>query len=196
MFLLDVGVGLVLGLVLWPVTDYFELKHVLDDPTLTEMLLGVFLAPPLEEIIFRLWLRVNRTTLFAFAFLVLFTGVLLLPTSNWGAVLLMGLSVSLLVISLMGYDEDIERAVARRFGWVFYGSTLLFALVHVTNYTPLTTQTFLLAPLLVLPQFVGGTMLGYIRIRYGIGFSILYHAAFNAFFTFMVVIFPLGTDAG
>ena len=93
-------------------------------------------------------------------------------------------------LTLMGYDADIERVVARHFGFFFYGSTVLFALTHITNYEPLSTQTLLLAPALVFPQFIVGTMLGYIRVRYGIGYSILFHVVINAIFFVLAHFFP------
>jgi hypothetical protein len=170
--------------------NYLQLKHALEDPNTTLILLGVLVVPPIEEVVFRLWLRVNRSALFAVAFLVLFVGVLLLPVSNLGAVLLIALSVLILVATLMGYDADIEQVVAHHFGFFFYASAVLFALTHITNYTPLNPQTLLFAPLLVMPQFIVGTMLGYIRVRYGIGYSILFHVVVNAILFVLARFFP------
>ena len=185
-----VALGFALIPLLEALVNYLQLKHALEDPDTTLILLGVLVVPPIEEVVFRLWLRVNRSTLFAVAFLVLFVGVLLLPVSNLGAVLLIALSVLILVTTLMGYDADIERVVARHFGFFFYGSTALFALAHITNYEPLNTETLLLAPVLVFPQFIVGTMLGYIRVRYGIGYSILFHVVVNAIFFLLAHFFP------
>ena len=170
--------------------NYLQLEHALEDPDTTLILLGVLVVPPIEEVVFRLWLRVNRSALFAVAFLVLFVGVLLLPVSNRGAVLLIALSVLILVATLMGYDADIERVVAHYFGFFFYGSTVLFALTHITNYEPLNATTLLFAPVLVLPQFLMGTVLGYVRVRYGIGYSILFHVVVNAILFVLAHFFP------
>lgn len=190
LILLYLLIGYVLNPLFERLADHFQLKHALEDSDTTIMILGVVLIPPLEEITFRLWLRVNRSTLFAVAFLILFIGLILLPMSQLGAVLLMALSVVILVLTLMGYEEDIERLVARRFGLFFYGSTVLFALMHITNFTPLNAQTLLLAPLLVMPQFIVGTMLGYTRVRYGIGYAILFHVLVNAVLFALIAYFP------
>ena len=180
LLLLYIVLGFALNPLLELLANYLQLTHALEDPDTTFILLGVLVVPPIEEVVFRLWLRVNRGALFAVAFLVLFVGVLLLPVSNLGAVVLIALSVLILVATLMGYDANIKQMVAHHFGFYFYGSTILFALVHITNFTPLSTPTLLFTPLLVLPQFIVGTMLGYIRVRYGIGYSILFHVVVNA----------------
>lgn len=65
------------------------------------------------------------------------------------------------------------------FPFVFHIASLAFAAVHLHNFnlknTPLT-----LLPLLVLPQWITGLVLGWLRIRYGIGASIGLHALFNS----------------
>lgn len=58
--------------------------------------------------------------------------------------------------------------------WVF---TIVFAAVHFTNFA--TTVPVYLAPILVLPQLVLGTMLGYIRVGWGTRYSMLFHAIHN-----------------
>lgn len=190
LLLLYLLIGYALNPLFERLADYFQLAHALEDADDTVVVLGILVIPPVEEVTFQLWLRASRSTLFAVAFLVLFIGLMLLPVSQLGAALLMALSVVILVLTLMGYEEDIERLVARRFGLFFYGSTILFSLMHITNFTPLNAQTLLLAPLLVMPQFIVGTMLGYLRVRYGIGFSILFHVLVNAILFALITFFP------
>lgn len=63
----------------------------------------------------------------------------------------------------------------------FYLLTLLFGFVHITNFD-ITTNVFLLAPILVLPQLLVGGYFGYIRVRFGLRWSILLHGSYNCFF--------------
>ncbi|WP_299624087.1 CPBP family intramembrane glutamic endopeptidase [uncultured Tenacibaculum sp.] len=63
----------------------------------------------------------------------------------------------------------------------FYVFALIFGLVHLTNYT-ITTNVLLLTPILVAPQIILGAYLGFIRVRFGLGWSILLHACYNGFF--------------
>lgn len=67
---------------------------------------------------------------------------------------------------------------AKVFPWVFYGFTLAFALVHLSNY-PNLKEIWPLAPLLISPQLNIGVFLGFIRIRFGLLWSILFHAVYN-----------------
>ena len=62
---------------------------------------------------------------------------------------------------------------------VFHLVALTFAAVHLTNFVFKDTPYWLL-PLLVLPQWVTGLVLGWIRVRRGIGAAIALHATFNA----------------
>ena len=58
---------------------------------------------------------------------------------------------------------------------------LLFGFVHITNFD-FTTSVLLLSPILVLPQLLVGGYFGYIRVRFGLQWSILLHGSYNCFF--------------
>lgn len=72
-----------------------------------------------------------------------------------------------------------RKRYIRIFPWVFYGSTLLFAALHLYNFN-LHQVPMSIWPLLVIPQCFTGLALGWLRVRYGIGASIALHALFNA----------------
>ncbi|CAM1374539.1 CPBP family intramembrane glutamic endopeptidase [Tenacibaculum xiamenense] len=75
----------------------------------------------------------------------------------------------------------------RLFSFIFYSFAFLFGLVHITNYE-ISRNVILLTPILVAPQFILGTYLGFIRIRFGLLWSILLHASYNAFFMFITFV--------
>lgn len=70
---------------------------------------------------------------------------------------------------------------ARQFPGFFWFATLSFALVHLANFDADEAggSLAILLPL-VLPQFILGSMLGYVRVRIGLWAAILLHAAHNA----------------
>ena len=72
----------------------------------------------------------------------------------------------------------VRRAYLRRFPWAFHFTSLAFSAVHLYNFNLAQTPLWLL-PLLVLPQWVTGMVLGWLRVRHGIGAAILLHAVFN-----------------
>jgi hypothetical protein len=74
---------------------------------------------------------------------------------------------------------------SKYFPTMLYIFTLAFGLVHISNFE-LTTQVLLLSPLLVAPQISVGFLLGYIRVKFGLSWSMALHACYN-----MVLTIPL-----
>ncbi len=71
------------------------------------------------------------------------------------------------------------------FSIVFYVFTLVFGFYHITNFEA-TTTIFLLSPFLVAPQIIVGSLLGYVRVKFGLIWSIAFHACYN-----LILIGPL-----
>ena len=68
----------------------------------------------------------------------------------------------------------------RHFAVIFYLIALLFGFVHSFNFTNEWNALFLvLLPLLILSQSITGLFLGYIRLRLGFLWAVLFHACFN-----------------
>ena len=70
----------------------------------------------------------------------------------------------------------------------FYVFALLFGFVHITNFD-LTMNVILLSPLLVLPQILLGGYFGYIRVRFGLQWSMLLHGCYNGTLILLSFIF-------
>ncbi len=65
------------------------------------------------------------------------------------------------------------------FFWVLHLSCLAFAAIHLANFSHSATP-FWAMPLLVLPQWLTGLVLAWIRVRRGFGAAVALHAVFNA----------------
>lgn len=136
-------------------------------------------APLVEELLFRYGLRRPGHALLVVPVIayVLFTG----PQA--ATILLVGI-----VLLLLWREHASPRR--RQLSWharlqyrewfphLFYLATLLFAVIHLHNFNLNQTPWWLL-PLLVLPQFVTGLVLGWLRVRRGIADAIILHAMFN-----------------
>lgn len=85
--------------------------------------------------------------------------------------------------------EIIKIIWSKHFKWIFYGSSLLFAFMHLGNYKS-STQILLLAPILTLPQLFFGLTAGYMRIKYGFIYPVLLHALFNSSQYWLVFLLP------
>lgn len=61
---------------------------------------------------------------------------------------------------------------------MFYLIALIFGYVHLFNFT-INSTTMLLSPILVAPQLSAGLFFGFIRVRFGLLWSIGLHACYN-----------------
>ncbi|EAQ28252.1 hypothetical protein NAP1_11673 [Erythrobacter sp. NAP1] len=137
-------------------------------------------APVLEEIFFRGWLSGKPAHIYALLAVIL--GAVGFGVSHQTSPML-GLAAP-----VIGIAAAIGLAFRLRnrppFGWFafafpvfFWLSTVAFALVHLWNFEE--GSLAILLPL-VLPQFILGMLLGYVRVRIGLWSAILLHAAHNA----------------
>lgn len=155
-------------------------KHGMD-PFAIPWMMAIFWAPVVEELVFRYGLR--RPAQF------LWLGPALLPALLWGPQLWTGILL-LTVFACANWPlrkgapararwpARWRRAYSRHFGWAFHSISLAFAAVHLGNFS-LNQTAYWLLPLLVLPQWVTGLVLGWMRVRCGIGASIALHGIFN-----------------
>jgi len=76
------------------------------------------------------------------------------------------------------------------FRYVFYALTLIFGYIHIFNFE-INSATLILSPFLVAPQISMGVFLGYIRVRFGLLWSIAFHACYNLALTLPLFIAQL-----
>lgn len=69
----------------------------------------------------------------------------------------------------------------KSFKITFYTLSIIFGLIHITNFE-FTNTILILAPLLVLPQLFTGFCLAFLRVRFGLRWSILLHCVYNVLF--------------
>ena len=72
----------------------------------------------------------------------------------------------------------------KSFTYAFYIFTLIFGFIHITNFE-ITTNVLLLSPILILPQLLVGSYFGYIRVKFGLIWSMLLHGSYNGFLFLM-----------
>ncbi len=62
----------------------------------------------------------------------------------------------------------------------FYAFAIAFGFIHITNYE-ITKNILLFSPLLIAPQIFAGFYFGFIRVKFGLVWSIALHATYNGF---------------
>ncbi len=202
MLWLDLAVMAVLIAALGAATAMgFELPENVNsalEPGFRSVVLIVLLAPVLEEVAFRSWLTGRPAIIAVVAILVI--GLGLGPAAimagigdaepTGGASIAMFASFGLAIVGaplagLALLNRPTSEVFRRIFPLFFWASTVGFALVHLLNYTE--GSLAILLPL-VLPQFVLGAMLAYLRVHHGLLPAIGLHAFHNAIlFTFAMV---------
>lgn len=166
-------------------------------PVWVVFLMAAIAAPVWEELVFRFPLKYREVTINIFVglLLVIALGAAVYNTTLIGKIIFISIIVALAILysvfskRILRFLQDIWQ---NKFPVVFYCFTLAFALIHLRNY-PSGWTTVLLFPILVLPQFVIGLFMGYVRIKLGIGWSIAFHALHNAIFV-GVALFGLGNQ--
>jgi membrane protease YdiL (CAAX protease family) len=143
----------------------------------------VIVVPIGEEIVFRGWLGGRKRDLLAS--LIFITGIA--AAAGLGAVEVVGAGVWALAVltftflstAILFWTARGRPAMgwfARKFPIFFWLSTLAFACAHLFNFEE--GALYILLPM-VLPQFVGGVLFGYLRVTYGLWASIALHALHN-----------------
>lgn len=192
------------------ITDFFK-----DTPVIFFVLFGVVYAPIVEEITFRLFLKFSYIRLgigisFMFFFIleildqlglsflttiseryfadtpILFIGLYILITLVFGIILAF-------IIKTFADKKLIYAIYDKYFIFIFYFTVLTFGFAHITNYTNLG-QIWYIVPILVTPQISIGFFLGYVRVRYGLVWSIILHAIHNSFSTIPLILLNFTSD--
>ena len=73
------------------------------------------------------------------------------------------------------------------FKYLLYLLAFLFGLIHLTNYDNTETIFYILSPIIIGSQLIGGFILSYVRIKLGFLWSVFQHGAFN--FTLIILSF-------
>lgn len=145
--------------------------------------LSTLYLPLIEEIIFRLYLKLNRLHLFiSIEFFVFFfsSKILNFDTLPIDNVLLIKLSLMIAVFLILYLFRNIKikKISIKYFRYIYYTSAIIFGFAHLVNHD-LILKNILFLPLLTLPQIVGGLITGYFRITYGFFWSTLLHYFHN-----------------
>jgi len=133
----------------------------------TMFLLGVIAAPLLEELFFRAYLILE----YNFPYRIIHKIISLLSKEQ---------------ASRFRYFAEVNWR--KYFKIIVYLSTIIFAYVHISNYN-LTTMIIIISPILVLPQFVTGLILAFIRVKHGLIWSMAFHSLHNCILITFSLIF-------
>ncbi|MNK00062.1 CAAX amino terminal protease self- immunity [compost metagenome] len=156
------------------------------------LFIACIIAPVLEETIFRYHLRDLNGAIY---FIFISIGILIISQidgiGSQFATIVLALVIAVSVIEFLKKKGRFYSAKfwKKTYPFLFYYTSFIFGLVHLSNYNGLTVSdpsfVFYIAS-----QTVGGLGLGYLRIKYGLVYSMLFHAFFNLVWVLFAILFP------
>ncbi len=147
------------------------------------IMLMVLMIPFVEELTFRLFLKFKPQYFCLSVFLLVqsFGGLFLGSKENFGFIILgvpflLGLTAFILSMS---NKEEYSKFWEKNIRYILYFSIISFGIIHVSNFKETTSPILLMIPIIIFPQLLMGTILGFLRIKYGFIYSFIYHALNN-----------------
>lgn len=139
----------------------------------------VIIGPVAEEILFRLPLRLSKQNYnLLFVTLLAYLTFLMVNTKIILFVLFLFYFLCLIFIRFF-LKKDIHTLYLKYFRYIYWLSILSFGFLHLNNHPAVWYYMILFAPILCLPQLVLGSIAGYLRMRYGFIYSVMFHMANN-----------------
>lgn len=136
------------------------------------------ITPIIEEVSFRLWINKGFKYLFISICTLLLYSFL---TSNSYFVII--LTVGLFIAHTIIWKKTSQNRLLFRFIFLFHA--LLFAGIHLENFDLNDLlKYYYYVPALIIPQFILGMILLYIRVDFGFKYSTAYHILYNSILIF------------
>jgi uncharacterized protein len=148
----------------------------------------VMIAPILEEIIFRYGLRYSKTIIACLTWLPVYY-IIKYTVSESNLTMAIGLSllsIPVIRFAIKPFDVQLEKLWIRGFPFLFHVFAITFGLVHLSNYSNI--NNYFLAIPLVSSQIVSGNVLGFIRMKFGLIYSMGLHSVWNFFASFTLFV--------
>ena len=186
LFLIDIIIGLGISTPL-KYFDLFPSQKVYNVTTFNILKISLLL-PIVEELIFRLPLRISKVNLAIplsiFLFLILYKLNIYVAVS---------LSLILFAAMFTGINKEsgilnfADNFFTKYFCVLFYFQAFIFGFLHLTNYN-LEYNYFYLFPFFIISFIIKGSFFGYLRIRYnfGIYLCIVSHIIVNSIYSLVL----------
>jgi len=175
-----------LAIIIHFVTKALGITHIdlFKKPTLF-ILYGVFLAPVIEEFVFRSWFKWSRTNSIILVFLfVALIGLSFIRTKTLFYVAIMLILGIILFWVSKSRKQEIKELISTKIKYFYWGSSIVFGMIHASNFVGNIWYLIGFSFVLGSPQIVGGFILGYTRLKYGLRYSILIHILNNSLLLF------------
>jgi hypothetical protein len=143
----------------------------------------VLLAPFLEEIIFRLPLRLKKFGIGLSVGLICYRlsvdHILEFASTDIYAYAKLALSIIIVLVITRFLPDSWLTIIRKKYFYFFYLVSLVFALVHLSNFSYYNNTVLFFYPLFIMPQFLMALFIGYVRMEYGFAYGVTLHSLIN-----------------
>ena len=140
----------------------------------------VLLGPFLEEIIFRLPLRLEKFGIGLSVGLICYRlsvdHLLAFASTDIYAYTKLALSIIIVLVIARFLPDSWLTLLKKNYFYFFYLASLAFALVHLTNFSYYNNTVLFFYPLFIMPQFLMALFIGYVRMEYGFAYGVTLHS--------------------
>lgn len=169
------------------------IKEKIFSTLMMAVVLGGFAAPLMEEFMLRIWLIYSKANLsIAIGAIIttliyklyFYTGLVNISQTIKGSILAILIGSVLGCFLFMGLKkinldlEGIFKKNIRKFAII---SSFIFGYLHITNYK-ITPNLLLFSPIILANYIIGGLIISFIRVRYGLMYAIAFHITYNSIF--------------
>ncbi|MCB2195458.1 MAG: CPBP family intramembrane metalloprotease [Bacteroidetes bacterium] len=152
-------------------------------------LFGAIVAPIAEETIFRLNLKTSKLNLVISLTVTLMYSLFAMFKNSWHYSSAIILIITYVVVTLIYYSEEIFKIDSQKhFKFTFYFSAIAFGFLHIFNFNDPNYLTFILFPVITMPQIAMGLITGYLRLKNGFVHGVIFHILVNAITILLVLI--------
>lgn len=144
----------------------------------------IILGPIIEELIFRLNLKLSKinTAICSVTIIILLIRLLLYPDIS-KLFYLSVLPTSAIFYLILYYSKSLyaflKKLWTQKYKYIFHLSVIVFGVMHLFNYQNIFWWMYLLFPLFVAPYIYLGYILAYTRNKYGFMYALLVHFSIN-----------------
>lgn len=170
--------------------DATKLNKISYELNLHNFLLIVLIAPVLEELGFRLFLKPKKRVFIPISFAIITYLILFLPyqfiNEYFEAI------ITVIVFFAIYYIEPkILKLLKKHYIFILYFTAFIFSLLHLNSSNFESINEIYAIPIVLFPYFIYALSFSYVRMKAGIEFSILLHISINGFAYFMKYLMSL-----
>ncbi len=183
-FLFSFGIGILAAIV----SNFTGIHQHEITPSCEVVIIGVVLAPIYEEVFFRGLLYFSTRNVIVFSVVL----SMLIAVKIYQEQIVLAIALAVIVLSILAIYKYVKPKKTQLFisnhsRLFYYASALLFGLMHTTNFIGDISLIILFSFLLTAPQIFMGFINGYMRISFGLRYSILFHFCVNALAMFPIL---------